>query len=215
MRPAIFLSAALLCLVTCGNAVKAASDLKNPITSDVNSPVVANDNRVHADANTKQRRLFSIREEEHSEPEADSQAAAMDSTAKDALFGNIAEPSRESAYARDSDDSIDSSDLPDSSDSIASSDSIDSSDLPDSSDVGVTNKSSRKPRGRLFFYALKYRKNFKWDHRTCAQVLQDLAINERYHDRWTRRNTYLDKGYLVYLDKQCARPKNINEPACA
>ena len=215
MRSAIFLSAALLCLVTYNNVVKAASDLQNPTTSDANSPMVANDNRVHADVNTKQRRLFSIWGKKPSEPEADSQAATKDSTAKDAQFDNITALAHESTYARDSDDSIDSSDLPDSSDSIASSDSIDSSDLPDSSDVGVTNKSSRKPRGRLFFYALKYRKNFKWDHRTRAQVLQDLAINERYHDRWTRRNTYLDKGYLVYLDKQCARPKNINEPACA
>ncbi|CAI5735889.1 unnamed protein product [Hyaloperonospora brassicae] len=204
MCPAIFLSAALLCLVTCGYAVKAASDLQNPITSDVNSPAMANDNRIQSDANTKQRRLFSTWDKKHSEPEADPQAAAMDSVAEDAQFDNIGAPARESTYVPYSDDSIDSSDL------------SDSSDFSDSSDtVGVASKSGRIPHWRLYVYALKYRRYFKWDHRTRAQVLQDLAINEEYHDGWTRHNTYLDKGYLVYLDKQCARPKNINEPACA
>ncbi|CAI5728728.1 unnamed protein product [Hyaloperonospora brassicae] len=229
MRPAIFLSAALLCLVTCGNAVKAASDLQNPITSDVNSPVVANDNWVQSDANTKQRRLFSTWGKKHSEPEADPQSAAKDSTAKDAQFDNITALARESTYARDSDDSIDSWDLPDSSDLPDNSESLDSSDFPDSSEYpdssdigGLAGKKSGKPRFRKFFFLDTYWNLFIVQQRTRAKTLAKIAANEKagypafsWAGIRTRYSTFINKGYIVFLDRQCARPRNWNKRACA
>ncbi|CAI5728736.1 unnamed protein product [Hyaloperonospora brassicae] len=199
MRPAIFLSAALLCLVTCGNAVKAALDLQNPISSDVSSPVVANDNRVQSDESTKQRRLFSTWEEKDSESDDDSPAAAEDSTAKDAQFGNTGAPARESTYAPDSDSNLVSLSVP-----HRFGDRV----LPGP-------HSKRRFRKRRYWFAMKYARYFYSKHRNRAQVLQKLALNQLKGGLIARYSTFINEGYLDYLDFQCANPINKLELACA
>uniref|UniRef100_A0AAV1URH0 RxLR effector protein n=1 Tax=Peronospora matthiolae TaxID=2874970 RepID=A0AAV1URH0_9STRA len=204
MRTSIFLSAALVCLSSCGEAVTALAS-ENLVAFEGAPLMLHHDAIIDADENTGRRHLLA--RDEGSKLERGSLDGNTDTT----VTVNDPRPHTRGAYGFDydegSDDSI-SSESSDSANGIPSHDSIESSD-----EYGKANLIRAPHHHYKGFKGAKLKARFKFKHQTRSQTLAkiDKIKNEGGDDDSLEE----EDAYLGLLDDRCTLPQYKEELACA
>uniref|UniRef100_A0AAV1UMM4 Uncharacterized protein n=1 Tax=Peronospora matthiolae TaxID=2874970 RepID=A0AAV1UMM4_9STRA len=209
MRPSIFVSAALLCLSACGNAVKADAGLENPVASSRALPASHDDAVATDDAKIKRYHVPAWVEDLHLDNDA--LPIAPDSDNDKMAVQHLRSRNRE----RSDTEYLDSSENNESSVSSQSSDSAtgkESTNSVDSSDVILDSR--KKPHHRLILYGLDYISDFDLEHQTVNQTLALLSQFKEKGGKLAELNYRYEEGYLSYILRRCAKPEEKMELAC-